>query len=139
MTLDEVVTASGLQPRTWKSGSRAWSARVTSNTKAGNTRCPTRWRIVVASEGTDHFVGGMWEMVAGRSCASRRRVVEAFAKGGGVPSPTSARLRERARTSSIAQYDERFASYWLKSLPDVVRAAAKRGRCSISAAARGGG
>src|SRR5438105_9481345 len=74
----------------------------------------------VASEGTDHFVGGMWEMVPPLMRVAPR-VAEAFAKGGGVPfSDFGPDCVNALDLINRGQYEERLASYWLKSLPQVV-------------------
>src|SRR5260370_10113 len=77
---------------------------------------PTPW----ASDGTDHCGGGMWEMVPAVMRVAPR-VAEAFEKGGGVPfadfGPDCVNALDLINRG---QYDERFASYWLKSLPEVV-------------------
>src|SRR5689334_20646987 len=82
----------------------------------------------VASDGSDHFVGGMWEMVPPLLRVAPR-VAEAFTKGGGV------RFEEFGPDCINAldlinrgQYESRFADYWLKALPDVVERLRAGGR-----------
>src|SRR2546428_402660 len=80
---------------------------------------PEEMAYFVASDGSDHFVGGMWEMVPALMRVAPR-VAEAFEKGGGVPfgdfGPDCVNALDLINRG---QYDERFASYWLKGLPDV--------------------
>src|SRR5438067_7706173 len=74
----------------------------------------------VASDGTDHFVGGMWAMVPPLMSVAPK-VADAFAKGGGVPfSEFGPECVTALDLINRGQYEERFASYWLKSLPDVI-------------------
>src|SRR5205814_10696863 len=74
----------------------------------------------VASDGTDHYGGGMYAMVPPlRDVAPK--VADAFAKGGGVPfAEFGPECVAALDLINRGQYEERFASYWLKSLPDVV-------------------
>ncbi|HZE61007.1 MAG TPA: class I SAM-dependent methyltransferase [Burkholderiales bacterium] len=120
MTLDEVVTASGLQPRYVEEWLKGMVSAGYIEYESGKYALPDEMAYFVASEGTDHFVGGMWEMVPPLLRVAPR-VVEAFAKGGGVPfadfGPDCVNALDLINRG---QYDERFASYWLKSLPDVV-------------------
>ena len=87
---------------------------------AGRYLLPEEMAYFVASDGTDHFVGGMWEMVPALMRVAPR-VADAFEKGGGVPfgdfGPDCVHALDLINRG---QYDERFASYWLKSLPEVV-------------------
>ena len=82
----------------------------------------------VAGDGTDHFVGGMWEMVPVMARVAPK-VAEAFRKGGGVPfeefGPDCVHALDLINRG---QYEERLASYWLKSLPDVVARLQRGGR-----------
>jgi 2-polyprenyl-3-methyl-5-hydroxy-6-metoxy-1,4-benzoquinol methylase len=74
----------------------------------------------VASDGTDHYVGGMYAMVPPLLNAAPK-VADAFAKGGGVPfSEFGPDCVAALDLINRGQYEERFASYWLKSLPEVV-------------------
>jgi len=80
---------------------------------------PEEMAYFVASDGSDHFVGGMWEMVPALMRIAPR-VAEAFEKGGGVPfadfGPDCVNALDLINRG---QYEGRFASYWLKALPDV--------------------
>src|SRR5438105_1077029 len=122
MALDEVVRASGMQPRyveEWLKGMVSAGYLEFDAAKQTYT-LPEEMAYFVASDGTDHFVGGMWEMVPALMRVAPR-VAAAFEKGGGVPfgdfgpdCVTALDLINRG------QYEQRFASYWLKSLPAVV-------------------
>jgi 2-polyprenyl-3-methyl-5-hydroxy-6-metoxy-1,4-benzoquinol methylase len=75
----------------------------------------------VASEGSDHFVGGMWEMVP-PLLRQAPKVAEAFARGGGVPfEEFGADCVNALDLINRGQYEARFVDYWLQSLPNAVK------------------
>ena len=122
MALDDVVRASGMQPRyveEWLRGMTS-AGYLQYSPEKQTYELPEEMAYFVASDGTDHFVGGMWEMVPALMRVAPR-VAEAFAKGGGVPfadfGPDCVNALDLINRG---QYDERFASYWLKGLPEVV-------------------
>lgn len=120
MTLDEVVQASGLQRRYVEEWLKGMTSAGYLDYREDRYTLADEMAYFVASEGTDHFVGGMWEMVPPLLRVAPR-VVEAFSKGGGVPfGDFGADCVNALDLINRGQYDERFASYWLKSLPDVV-------------------
>jgi len=122
MTLDQVVEASGLQRRyveEWLRG-MASAGYLDYSPEAHTYELPEEMAYFVASEGTDHFVGGMWEMVPPLLQVAPQ-VAGAFAHGGGV------RFEEFGPDCVNAldlinrgQYEQRFTDYWLKALPEVV-------------------
>src|SRR5436190_17109794 len=120
LSLEQVVKESGLQQRYVEEWLKGMVSAGYLDYQDGKYALPDEMAYFVASEGTDHFVGGMWEMVPPLLRVAPR-VVEAFAKGGGVPfgdfGPDCVNALDLINRG---QYDERFASYWLKSLPDVV-------------------
>ena len=122
LSVDEVVRACGLQRRyveEWLRGMA--SAGYLEYAPAAQTyELPEEMAYFVASEGTDHFVGGMWEMVPPLMRVAPQ-VADAFAKGGGV------RFEEFGPDCLNAldlinrgQYEQRFTDYWLKALPQTV-------------------
>ena len=122
MTLDQVAQASGLQRRyveEWLRGMA--SAGYLDYSPARETyELAEEMAYFVASDGSDHFVGGMWEMVPPLLRVAPQ-VAGAFAQGGGV------RFEEFGPDCVNAldlinrgQYEQRFADYWLKALPEVV-------------------
>jgi 2-polyprenyl-3-methyl-5-hydroxy-6-metoxy-1,4-benzoquinol methylase len=122
MALDDVVRASGMQRRyveEWLRGMTS-AGYLDYSAEKQTYQLPEEMAYFVASEGTDHFVGGMWEMVPALMRVAPR-VAEAFEKGGGVPfadfGPDCVNALDLINRG---QYEERFASYWLKGLPDVV-------------------
>jgi len=119
MTLDDVVSASALQRRYVEEWLKGMTSAGYLDYQEGKYTLSDEMAYFVASECTDHFVGGMWEMVPPLIRVAPR-VAEAFAKGGGVPfSDFGADCVNALDLINRGQYDERFASYWLKSLPEV--------------------
>lgn len=128
MTLDDVVSASKLQRRYVEEWLKGMASAGYLDFQDGKYTLSDEMAYFVASEGTDHFVGGMWEMVPPLLRVAPR-VVEAFSKGGGVPfSDFGPDCVNALDLINRGQYDERFASYWLKSLPEVTAKLAAGGR-----------
>ena len=120
MTLDDVVGASGLQRRYVEEWLKGMTSAGYLDYENGKYTLQEEMAYFVAAEGTDHFVGGMWEMVPPLMRVAPR-VAEAFAQGGGVPfADFGPECVNALDLINRGQYEERFASYWLKSLPDVV-------------------
>ncbi len=76
--------------------------------------------FLLASEGTDHFMGGLFYM-GPVLLGAAPKVAEAFSDGGGV------RFSEFGPECVVGldminrgQYEQRFGSYWIQSMPDVV-------------------
>jgi len=130
MTLDQVVQASGLQRRyveEWLRG-MASAGYLDYSPETHSYALSEEMAYFVASDGTDHFVGGMWEMVPPLLHVAPQ-VAGAFAKGGGV------RFEEFGPDCLNAldlinrgQYEQRFTDYWLKALPEVVERLRAGGR-----------
>ena len=121
MTLDAVVRASKLQPRyveEWLKG-MASAGYLDYDPGAQTYALCEEFAYFLASEGSDHFVGGMWEMVPPLMQVAPR-VAEAFSKGGGVPfgdfGPDCVAALD---ILNRGQYEHRFASYWLSVLPSI--------------------
>lgn len=120
MTLEQVVAASKLQPRyveEWLKGMAA-AGYLDYDAKTTTWRLSDEMAYFVASDGTDHFVGGMWEMVPALMKVAPK-VAESFEKGGGVPfSEFGPDCVHALDLINRGQYEHRLASYWLKALPD---------------------
>jgi SAM-dependent methyltransferase len=122
MRLEDVVGASGLQPRyveEWLKG-MASAGYLDYDPQSAAYTLSDEHAWFLASDGTDHFAGGMFEMVPVLMRAAPK-VAEAFARGGGVrfedfgpECVTALDLINRG------QYEHRFVDYWLQSLPQVV-------------------
>ena len=128
MTLDDVVSASKLQRRYVEEWLKGMTSAGYLDYQDGKYTLTDEVAYFVASEGTDHFVGGMWEMVPPLIRVAPR-VAEAFVKGGGVPfSDFGADCVNALDLINRGQYEERLASYWLKSLPEIVARLQSGGR-----------
>ena len=121
MRLDELVHASKLERRyveEWLKGMVS-AGYLDYDPRAQTYTLPEEMAYFVASDGSDHFVGGMWEMVPALLRVAPK-VAQAFEKGGGV------RFEEFGPDCISAldlinrgQYEQRFADYWLQALPEV--------------------
>ena len=121
MTLEDIVQESSLQSRyveEWLSGMVCAQYLIYySDTKM--FELPEEHGHMLASDGTDHFVGGLFYSIPMMlSCAPR--VANAFAEGGGVPFKDYGRDGvEAIDLMNRGLYEQRFANYWLKSVPEV--------------------
>lgn len=119
MSVQQVVEAAHLHPRYVEEWLKGMAAAGYLDYSGGKYSLPEEMAYFVASDGTDHFVGGMWAMVPPLMSVAPK-VAEAFQKGGGVPFEAfGPDCVEALDLINRGQYEERFASYWLKSLPDV--------------------
>jgi ubiquinone/menaquinone biosynthesis C-methylase UbiE len=122
MRLDEVVAASGMQPRyveEWLKGMA--SAGYLEYAPQGETYALSdEHAYFLASEGSDHFAGGMFEMVPVLMRVAPK-VAQAFEKGGGVAfeeyGPEGVAALDLVNRGV---YEHRFTDYWLTTLPEVV-------------------
>jgi len=121
MRLDDVVRESGLTARyveEWLKGMTC--AQYLDYDAASETyRLPDEHAFLLASDDTDHFMGGLFVM-APVLLRVAPEVAAAFARGGGV-------AFEKFGADGVigldlmnrGQYEQRLAGYWLKALPDV--------------------
>jgi ubiquinone/menaquinone biosynthesis C-methylase UbiE len=122
MRAEEVVRASGLQARyveEWLKG-MASAGYLRYEPGRETYALSDEHAYFLASEGTDHFAGGMFEMVPVLMRVAPQ-VARAFEKGGGVAFEefgpdcvTALDLINRG------MYEHRFTDYWLKPLPEVI-------------------
>ncbi len=122
LTCEQVVAESGLQPRyveEWLKG-MACAGYVEYDPNGETFTLPDEHAYLVASDGTDHFAGGLFYMVP-VLLGVAPKVAEAFRSGGGVP------FEHYGEEGILAldlvnrgNYEHRFASYWLKALPEVL-------------------
>ncbi len=130
MRLDEVVRESGLQPRyveEWLKGMTC-AGYLDYDPSAQSYRLPDEHAFLLASDGTDHFMGGLF-CLGPVLLRAAPNVAEAFEKGGGV------RFSDFGSDGVVAldlitrgQYEHRLTSYWLKTLPQVVARLEEGGR-----------
>lgn len=122
LTLQEVVGMTKLQSRyveEWLKG-MVCAGYLEFEPTADTYRLPDEHAFFLASEGTDHFMGGLFCM-APVLLRVAPKVALAFESGGGVP------FEEYGEDGVAAldlinrgQYEQRFAGQWLKSLPAAV-------------------
>ncbi len=127
---DQVVQASGLHPRyveEWLKGMTA-AGYLLYDPAEQTFQLPEEHAYLTASEGTDHFMGGLFYF-APVLLGMAPKVADAFRTGGGV------RFEEFGPECVVAidllnsgQYEQRFGSYWLTKLPDVVERLQNGGR-----------
>lgn len=128
--LEEIVQATGLHARyveEWLNGMAA-AGYLEYDATRRTFQLPEEHAFLVASENTDHFMGGLFYF-APVLLGIAPKVAEAFQTGGGV------RFQEFGPECVVAldminrgQYEQRFGSYWLARLPDVVQRLQKGGR-----------
>ena len=121
MTLHDVVRESGLQPRyveEWLSGMVC--AKYLEYDPAVETfELPEEHAFMLASDGSDHFIGGLFYAIP-MMLGVAPRVAQAFVEGGGVPfKDYGVDGIEAIDLMNRGLYEQRFASYWLKSVPDI--------------------
>ena len=123
MTKDAVVTATDLQPRyveEWLAGMTAAGYLEYEPTSETFT-LPDEYSYLVASEGTDHYMGGVF-CAAPMLLSVAPKVAEAFEDGGGVRfdefGPDCVHALD---LMNAGQYEQRLVSYWLPQMPEVVK------------------
>ena len=112
---------SGLMPRyveEWLKGMTC--AGYLDYDAAGETyRLPDEHAFLLASDDTDHFMGGLFSMVP-VLLRTAPDVATAFARGGGVKFEAfGSEAVVGLDLMNRGQYEQRLTSYWLKALPDV--------------------
>lgn len=121
LTLAEIVRQTGLQARyveEWLKGMTA--AKVLEHDPAALTyTLPEEHAYLLASEGTDHYVGGMFRMMPPLLKVAPE-IARKFRDGGGLRYQDFDPEIIEANASNAGLYEHRFASEWLPSLPDVV-------------------
>ncbi len=130
LTTEQVVAACGLQPRYVEE----WLAGMTSagyldyDPDAKTFELPDEHSYLVASEGTDHFMGGLFHF-APVLLGVAPKVADAFEKGGGVKfEDFGSDCVTALDMINSGQYEQRLGSYWLAQMPDVVERLENGGR-----------
>jgi len=130
MSAAAVARASRLEPRyveEWLKG-MASAGYLDYDSARETFALPEEYTYFLASEGTDHFVGGLFAMVPPLMRVAPQ-VAEAFRKGGGVAfGDFGPGCIEALDLINRGQYESRLADYWLKSLPDAAAKLAGGGR-----------
>src|SRR4029453_11467533 len=130
LTLEAIVGITKLQPRyveEWLKG-MVCAEYLEYDSIAGTYRLPDEHAFLLAAEGTDHFMGGLFCMAPVLLRVAPRGAV-AFEKGGGVPfEDYGVDGVEALDLINRGQYEQRFAGHWLRSLPAVVERLEAGGR-----------
>lgn len=130
MRLDDVVRASGLQPRyveEWLKG-MASAGYLDYDAAKKTFALPEEHAYFLASDDTDHFVGGLFAAVPPMLRVAPD-VVRAFSQGGGVAfEKFGSECVEALDLINRGQYESRFASYWLQAVPEAAKRLAAGGR-----------
>jgi SAM-dependent methyltransferase len=130
LRLDDVVTATGLQRRyveEWLNGMAA-AGYLRYDPASQTYELPQEHAYLVASEGTDHFMGGLFSF-ATVLLGVAPNVADAFRSGGGVRfDDFGPDCVEALDMINSGQYEQRLTSYWLGKLPDVVQRLQSGGR-----------
>lgn len=126
----ELAAATGLHSRyveEWLSGMAA--AGYLDYDPVQQTFClPEEHAFLLASEGTDHFMGGLF-CFAPVLFAAAPKVAEAFRVGGGVRfADFGSDCAPALDAMNGGQYEQRLCSYWLAKLPGVVARLQSGGR-----------
>lgn len=131
MTSEEVAEHSDLQPRyvqEWLNGMVA-AGYLEYAPNDEKYRLPDEHAYLLASEGTDHFMGGLF-CFAQVLLRVAPKVADAFERGGGVPFEEYGTDGVRALDMiNRGQYEQRLSpTGWLESLPEVVQRLEAGGR-----------
>lgn len=122
MSAEDLAARSGLQlpyVAEWLNGMAA-AGYLDYDTAAETFELPEEHAFLLASDGSDHYAGGLFHMVPSL-LAVAPRVADAFRDGGGVHFHDFGEHGQRALDLiNRGNYEHRFAGQWLSSLPDVV-------------------
>lgn len=130
MTADTLAERAGLQSRyveEWLKGMYC-AGYVDYDPGRKTFALPDEHAFLLASDGTDHFAGGMFAM-APALLKVAPKVAQAFRQGGGVAFEEFGNDCVSALDSlNRGNYDHKLASYWLQAMPDVVARLESGGR-----------
>lgn len=126
----DLARATRLTPRyveEWLNGMTA-AGWLVHDEEAGTFSMPIEHGFLLASVGTDHYMGGLF--LAGPSLLSQApEVAQAFRDGGGVHFEAfNDDWIEALDLMNGGAYQHRLASYWMKQLPDIDERLASGGR-----------
>ncbi len=130
MKLEEIVAATGLQPRyveEWLKGMVS-AGYLEHDPGTGTYVLPDEHAFLVASAGTDHFMGGLFHF-APVLLQAAPKVARAFHEGGGVPftdyGPEGVAALDMINRG---QYEHRLANDWIPTLPGMAERLGTGGR-----------
>jgi 2-polyprenyl-3-methyl-5-hydroxy-6-metoxy-1,4-benzoquinol methylase len=128
MRAEEVARESGLQQRYVEEWLKGMASAGYLDYEAGKFTLTDEHAYFLASEGSDHFVGGLLAMVPPLLRVAPE-VADAFAKGGGVAfekfGPDCVQALDLVNRG---QYESRLASYWLQAVPETAKRLSAGGR-----------
>jgi len=130
MTSDAIVEQSGLNKRyvlEWLHGMVA-SGYLDYDAKAETFELPPEHAYLLASAGTDHYVGGLFEGMPGL-LQSAPGVAKAFREGGGVPyGDFHPDVHASVDTMNRGIYQHRLCGEWIANVPELGPKLAAGGR-----------
>ncbi|MBI3993421.1 MAG: methyltransferase domain-containing protein [Candidatus Lambdaproteobacteria bacterium] len=131
MTVDDVVTASGLHPRyveEWLKG-MVCAEFLDYDPQARTYTLPAEHAYFLNAEGTDHFMTGLYER-AQSLLSVAPKVAEFFREGGGIRfSDYSDEFHSISDKMNRGNYELRLPTLWMEEMPDV--------RAKLTAGGRG--
>jgi ubiquinone/menaquinone biosynthesis C-methylase UbiE len=121
ISANDLATTTGLTLRyveEWLNGMTA-AGWLEHDEEVGKFTMPAEHGFLLASEGTDHYMGGLF--LAGPSLLSQApQVARAFREGGGVQFDAFDHdWIEALDLMNGGAYQHRLTSYWMKQLPDI--------------------
>lgn len=121
LKLDEVAAEAGLHSRyveEWLKG-MVCAGYIEYDPDAGSFLLPDEHAHLLASDGTDHFAGGLFGVVPFMLGAAPD-VAEAFHNGGGVPYEAfGTEFTAALNKMNQGAYAHRFAGYWMGKMPEM--------------------
>jgi len=130
MRIEEVAEAAGLEQRyveEWLKGMTS-AGYLHYQPDAQTFALPEEHAYLLASEGSDHFMGGLF-LFTPVLLSVAPKVAQAFRQGGGVTlSELGPDGVEALDWLNCGQYEKRFASVWLNALPELVERLQHGGR-----------
>ncbi|MDN5862026.1 MAG: methyltransferase domain-containing protein [Salinisphaera sp.] len=121
LTAQETADAAGLKPRhvaEWLKGMVS-AGYLEYDSGAQTYTLPAEHAFLVASEGSDHFVGGLYGMVPPMLKVAPR-VAQSFRDGGGVPfRDYGEEVVAAFDWANRGNYEHRLVDDWLSAMPDI--------------------
>jgi len=130
LSQEAIVAVSGLEPRYVEEWLRGMVCAGYLDFDSGREtfKPPPEHAYLLASEGTDHYVGGLFR-IAPLLLRAAPDVVEAFVHGGGIAfSDYGPEMVEALDSINSGQYARRLVDYWLKELPETTARLERGGR-----------
>lgn len=130
MRLDQLANATNLVPRyveEWANGMVS-AGYLEYDPKTDLYALPEEHAYLLASDGTDHFMGGLFGMMPSLMAVAPK-VLDAFREGSGVRFEEYPPLcHEAIDMMNRGNYEHRLVDYWLKQLPETIAKLESGGR-----------